>query len=308
MKYLVIEGRAPQDGSAAKRALILCPKWMSSTLVCAGIVGRVVELTDGNIIEEGNVPMSEQECLEGLRLDAAADLESQQEDVSDFAEPTHQGPRPELPNTDPHAADDAYRQGMQATREVLRKELQEFIPEGTAFTPAWLHGQLAELGRLRASETSLIEQWENMAAVLEKHGITDQDNRVDWLDSRLARSTEDGFNSDKNVRELRHLCVVNGYSPAEMGALLPWLEAQLGQLKTANANLDAWRDAAGSAGLVQECNAMTGQIMRLYLPIDATESDAEDRMQNALDQRDDEIERLRTLLKGIRRMTKKASR
>jgi hypothetical protein len=67
MKYIVIQGRLPQDGSEAKTALIMFPDWVSPTLVCAGVIGRVQELTDGGIIEQGNAPTSEQEVLAGLR-------------------------------------------------------------------------------------------------------------------------------------------------------------------------------------------------------------------------------------------------
>lgn len=262
MKYLVIEGRAPQNGSAAKRALILCPKWMSSTLVCAGIVGRVIELTDGNIIEEGNVPMSEQECLEGLRLDAAADLESQQEEAPDFAESRAEGMEPPANQSTPGYAlapgdfaesraegmepaqtpadaaqqhDEAYRQGMQANLNAMLGELSRLGMPPNTRPLVWIQGLIDELEQLRNPPQP------------------------------VADATLDGFNSDKNVQELRRLCIANGYDPVEMGALLPWLEAQLVRLELANNNLDAWRDAAGAAGLAQECDAITGQIKRLYV-------------------------------------------
>jgi hypothetical protein len=252
MKYLVIEGRAPQDGSPAKRALILCPEWMSSTLVCAGIVGRVVELTDGNIVEEGVLPGSEEAVLEEIREDAAADLESQQE----FEEPPAVD-MPQAPNTDPHATDDAYRQGMQKVRTRLAELLLPFGMPADAKVSNWLKEQLEELAQLRATPAPI---------------------------------PEDGFNSDKNVQELRRLCIANGYNPVEMGPLLPWLEElmqfrafhreTLTKLQAAEAALDAWRDAAGSAGLVQECDVTTGQIKRLYMPEDLGSNTEAQRLRN----------------------------
>lgn len=119
MKYIIIEGRMPQDGSKAIQALVMFPKWMSPTLVCAGITGRVIEMTDGSIVETGNVPMSEAETLEGLRIDAATDLESQQE--QELQATGSLTPSAELPNSDPHAVDNAYREGMQANRDALTK-------------------------------------------------------------------------------------------------------------------------------------------------------------------------------------------
>lgn len=55
MKFIVIQGRMPQDGSKAATARIIFPDWLSPTLVCAGIIGRVQELTDGNILEGGKL-------------------------------------------------------------------------------------------------------------------------------------------------------------------------------------------------------------------------------------------------------------
>lgn len=79
MQYIVIEGRKPQDGAKPAQALLILPKWISPTLACAGIVGRVIELTDGNVIEQGAVPMGEREMLYNLREDAHSDAESQQD-------------------------------------------------------------------------------------------------------------------------------------------------------------------------------------------------------------------------------------
>lgn len=82
MQYIVVQGRMPQDGSKALEALVIFPAWVSATLMCAGVSGRVIELTDGSIKESGPVPMSEAEVLEGLRADAAANVESQGADCT----------------------------------------------------------------------------------------------------------------------------------------------------------------------------------------------------------------------------------
>lgn len=68
MKYIVIKARDPQDGSAALQARVIFPDWMSPTLVCAGIIGRVQELSDGGIIEEGStVEHSDDAYREGMQ-------------------------------------------------------------------------------------------------------------------------------------------------------------------------------------------------------------------------------------------------
>ena len=215
MKYLVIQGRAPQDGSAARTALILCPSWMSSTLVCAGIVGRVIELTDGNIIEECILPHEggEEELLQEIRNDlygegvahpatnpfttpeptaeATEQTPPANQDVPGYAEPVVA----QTPADAAQQRDDAYREGNQAARNMFTETLKEH-----GFNPA-------------------------------ERGMKE------WL-----------------VAELEELAQFRKDRPETLAAL-----------QKANDNLDAWRDAAGAAYLVQECDA-DGQIKRLLLP------------------------------------------
>lgn len=69
MQYAVLQGRMPQDGSKPDTALILFPAWVSATLLCAGVCGRVIELTDGSIIEGAVIPTegTEQDLLDEIR-------------------------------------------------------------------------------------------------------------------------------------------------------------------------------------------------------------------------------------------------
>lgn len=55
-RYILVRARKNQDGSPAVEARITFPSWMSDTLVCAGITSRFIELSDGNIVERGDVP------------------------------------------------------------------------------------------------------------------------------------------------------------------------------------------------------------------------------------------------------------
>lgn len=77
MQYIVVQGRQPQDGSKALEALVIFPAWVSATLMCAGVSGRVIELTDGSIKQQGRVSLDEAETLEALLEDEAMNAESQ---------------------------------------------------------------------------------------------------------------------------------------------------------------------------------------------------------------------------------------
>ncbi len=166
MKYIVIEARAPQDGSPAKTALLMFPKWISSTLVCAGIVGRVIELTDGNIIEEGDMPVDEETCLETIREKAAADAELQQE--KELPLTGSEGRAAGLPSTDPVAVEDAYREGMQKQRTLMAETFTKHgMPQGTPMGE-WITAELVELAALRkrylqtADSPELIDSYQSL--------------------------------------------------------------------------------------------------------------------------------------------------
>lgn len=196
MQYIVIEGRKPQDGAKPAQALLILPKWISPTLACAGIVGRVIELTDGNVIEQGAVFMGEQETLDSLRIDIRQDSESQQEPSADFASSRAEAmePTPQAPADAAQQRDDAYREGMQATRDKLAGLLLQFGMPTDAKVPNWLKEELEELAAFRESRPEI-----------------------------------------------------------------------LAKLQAAEDNLDAWRDAAGAADLVQVCDVQTGRIKQLLV-------------------------------------------
>ena len=180
MQYIVIEGRKPQDGAKPTQALLILPKWISPTLACAGIVGRVIELTDGNVIEQGALPMGEQEVLAELREDARSDAESQMEiDDRHEQELRAEGVTAPAVRPTPGAADaaqqrdDAYREGMQAMRSKVAELLLPFGMPSDAKVPNWLKEQLEELAqfrkdrpetlaRLQAAEDNL-DAWRNAA-------------------------------------------------------------------------------------------------------------------------------------------------
>lgn len=94
MQYAVLQGRMPQDGSKPDTALILFPAWVSATLLCAGICGRVIELTDGSIIEGAVIPAegTEQDLLDEIR----SELGGAQQRVTDPAPARAEGMEPPL--------------------------------------------------------------------------------------------------------------------------------------------------------------------------------------------------------------------
>ena len=226
MKYIVIEARKPQDGSPARQALVMFPDWMSATLVCAGITGRIIEMTDGGIKESGALEITEQEVLTAAL-------------IGGFPSPTTSE---QTPCDVTQQRDEAYREGMQAMRDTLMTALTDagFVqPEGVKFVP-WLLSQLQELAQFRINPPEF------------KGGASRQ-----AYDETLAK------------------------------------------LQAAEDNLDAWRDAAGdNPSIRQYFDTETGRLAKLSAAIDASES-------NRVAELTEEIDRLRTLLAGIRRMAKK---
>lgn len=209
MQYIVIEGRKPQDGAKPAQALLILPKWISPTLACAGIVGRVIELTDGNVIEQGLLPGGEQDLLAEIRADMLENTELQQaEPTTDFASSRAEAAEPiEAPAVRPtpgaadvaQQRDDAYREGMQATRDKLAGLLLQFGMPAGAKVPNWLKEQLEELAqfrkdrpetlaRLQAAEDNL-DAWRDAANANDKiHEYYGDGGRIE----RLAVAVEGG--------------------------------------------------------------------------------------------------------------------
>lgn len=292
MQYIVIEGRKPQDGAKPAQALLILPKWISPTLACAGIVGRVIELTDGNVIERGAVFMGEQETLDSLRIDISQDLESQQEPSADFAPSRAEATEPiEAARPTPGAADaaqqrdDAYREGAQAVRTAMAKRFTEHgMPEGAGMGK-WFKAQMEELERHRNAALPV-----KLNALLLEFGGTPGGEGYDFLRGELEELAQ--FRKDR--------------------------PETLAKLQAAEDNLDAWRDAANVNDKIHKYFGEGGRIERLAVLVDATVSNAEqviaayrqdlDSAMGGIDERDAEIEQLRTLFKGIRRMAKKGLR
>jgi hypothetical protein len=193
MKYIVIQGRMPQDGSKARTALFVYPSWISSTLVCAGVVGRVIELTDGNILEEGGLPecATEESFLQIM------------EEMRDSITPSEATPAAThiKASIDP---DDAYREGNQAMRVAIQKTMIDLGMPEDAKPGVWMKEQLDELSNCRAQ----LKQFEG-------------------------------------------------------GATRQRFDETLAELQTEQANLDAWRTAAGASGLCIEYNG-AGQVRKIY--------------------------------------------
>lgn len=332
MQYIVIEGRKPQDGAKPAQALLILPKWISPTLACAGIVGRVIELTDGNVIEQGALPMGEQEILAELREDMRLDTESQMEtddrheqelqaegvtapvasDLTDevidaLAESMPGGvlgfmkdwgyrqfarevqarctTPPQTPADAAQQRDDAYREGMQAARTAVAKRFTEHgMPEGAGMGE-WFKAQMEELERHRNSALPV-----KLNALLLEFGGMAGGEGYDFLRGELEELAQ--FRKDR--------------------------PETLAKLQAAEDNLDAWRDAANVNDKIHKYFGEGGRIERLAVSVDATVSNAEqviaayrqdlDSAMGSIDERDAEIEQLRTLLKGIRRIAKKGLR
>lgn len=178
MKYIVIQGRMPQNGEKAKTALIMFPAWVSPTLVCAGVTGRIIELTDGNIIEQGNAPMSEQEVLDGLRIDAAADLESQAE------------PAPTASTSDIHPD--------------LNALLLKFGAKPGAAYLEFLQAELEELAQFRKDRPETLKQLQLAHDTIEDFGgfptPTLSDEAIDALFDKLPGGVQ-GFLKEWGYRQ-----------------------------------------------------------------------------------------------------------
>lgn len=225
MKYIVIQGRAPQDGSEARKALFVCPSWLSSTLVCAGIVGRVIELTDGNILEEGELPecATEENFLEIMEEMRDADqAPSRPHPGGAIFTSTTQGSLAVggsggaggangvggsaveshvRASIDP---DDAYREGNQAMRLSIHKVMVELGMPEDAKPGQWMKEQLGALVEAQAQ----LKQFEG-------------------------------------------------------GATRQRFDETLAELQTEQANLDAWRTAAGAAELCIEHDA-NGRVLKIF--------------------------------------------
>lgn len=349
MQYIVIEGRKPQDSSKPTRALLILPKWVSPTLACAGIVGRVIELTDGNVIEQGLLPSGEQDLLAEIRADMLENAESQQGPSLNQMVPDH--PTPEMKaddrheqelqaegvvapvallNEDPHVAGNAYRQGAQAERNsTLGAMSRAGMPPNTR-PMDWINGlvsKLAETEALLATTQACLEAVQEPEAV----PITPDREFINRLCLEFGAFAGDTWR--KWLREqLEELAQFRKDRPET-----------LAKLQAAEDNLDAWRDAAGAADLVQVCDTQTGRIKALLAQDQATQqitpgalpSDmdlntlcgaygclpGEDRMvwlqrklnelvqaHGELGDRDEELSQLRQGLDKIRKTAKKALR
>lgn len=172
MKYLILQARRPQDGTPPLEALILLPKWMSSTLVCAGITGRITEMSDGNIVEEGNLCWTE----EALRHDAKGAVVKTLGDVPKVVlphPPSTDAPLLRAKDYKPAGEldpDNAYREGMQATRKSVTEAFIKLGMPEDASPLQWVTKQLEErdahaltIGRLEKSVAALTQEVANLA-------------------------------------------------------------------------------------------------------------------------------------------------
>lgn len=256
MQYIVIEGRKPQDGAKPTQALLILPKWISPTLACAGIVGRVIELTDGNIIEQGALPVGEQETLESVREDMRSDAESQQEHVTEcplcaLQQPYHHKGCPNVP-----VAVEESAAKSDLTDEAI-DALAGSMPGGVSgFMKDWGYRQFAREVQARCSRAEPVEvavpvtkDREFINRLCLEFGAQPGDTWQEWLREQLEELAQ--FRKDR--------------------------PEALAKLQAAEDNLAAWRDAAGANPLIQQyTDEKTGQITRLAVAVTASRDASDD--------------------------------
>lgn len=341
MQYIVIEGRKPQDGAKPAQALLILPKWISPTLACAGIVGRVIELTDGNVIEQGAVFMGEQETLDSLRVDISQDSESQLEtDDRHEQELQAEGVTAPVVATGSFAEaniaqqrDDAYREGMQAARTSIVKRFTEHgMPEGAGMGE-WFKAQMEELERHRNAALPV-----KLNALLLEFGGKPGGEGYEFLRGELEELAQFRKDRPETLAKLQHAEnqlaeFINDEKYEQCKriadrAVLDMQEANA-RAQAAEDNLDAWRDAAGrNPMIVQNTDSQTGRIVSLgvdkgangdVVALNRQVAELQTQLQEfegvdenfqalneALTHRDHRIEQLRKDLKKIRKLVKAA--
>lgn len=154
MKFIRIEGRMSQNGSVAPQAVIIFPGWMSPTLVCAGITGRVIELTDGSVIEEGTLP---NECTEADFLAA----------IKKANEPSDPEPTPEI---EP-APEGVEVYDVKEYWDKLNGILTEFGCPPETSRLGWIREQLEKLDAWRDAAnncTNLVQKFNPLTGFIEE--------------------------------------------------------------------------------------------------------------------------------------------
>lgn len=255
MQYLVIQGRAPQDGSEPAKALILCPAWMSATLVCAGITGRIIEMTDGSIVEGRVIEAEggEEELLAEIR----AEFEDEELPAAPpVVEAAYQeaerkiGMPPEM--AAPYSADavvegdvyenvalcpqdaDEYTRGMQDVRAQFVKVLTPFgFPEDGARPKMWIKAQLEQ----KVTEQRNLDAWRDAAGAAELCIEYDENGMVRKI---FGPEESGGVNTSEIAPALNALLLEFGGKPG--GDYLEFLREQLEAAANANAVIATLRD------------------------------------------------------------------
>lgn len=272
MKYIVIQGRMPQNGGTAKTARILFPDWLSPTLVCAGIIGRVQELTDGNILEGGKVEEHIERYAEIIGKGVLADdigewvryedhvlLMAALRDALQAAEAERDALHlSALENVDTRTpviqsaatADDAYREGMQAQRNSILGDMSRAGMPPDTRPLDWINGLVV---KLQAAEDNL-DAWRDAAG---RNPLI-----VQHTDSDTGRITALGVAKDTMTLELQ-LDTTQAVAQLEVLQHDPLRLQEFGTLEEAQAAHDALADKVDELyGLLEQ---RTNQRDALYV-------------------------------------------
>lgn len=285
MQYIVVQGRQPQDGSTPLEALVIFPAWVSATLMCAGVSGRVIELTDGSIKEGG--PMaggSEAELLEAIH--------------EEFGGPQHVVSEPTTP--------DCTNEDSWNCKYCRKTENCEALNSqgGGAPEPAVV---LSFVDSREKLVDWLLNQGNFTREYLE--GMLNSDLIAMAKDKRLAPGSWMHLTDEPRPSVGRF---PGSVEQAYEGALNEILELER-KLKIAQDNLEHTVNYMNEGCTCGRAPAPKHTSVPNPTPADYAElrdrieelTDVNQQQQRELAAQDQELERLRTLLAGIRRLAKK---
>lgn len=237
MQYLVIQGRAPQDGTEPTKALILCPAWMSATLVCAGITGRIIEMTDGSIVDGRVLPYTggEEELLAEIR----AEFEEE-----------------ELPAAPP-VVEAAYQEAERQTR--VPPEMA--APYSANAGPSALLSDCeidAVFEKMPNGPTGFLKDWGYRQFA---RAIQERLAQVAQASADAAQQRDDAYREGAQAERNNILGHMSRAGMPPNTRPLDWVGSLV-------KNLDAWRDAAGAAELCVEYDE-TGMVRKIFGPAES---------------------------------------
>lgn len=248
MQYLVIQGRAPQDGSEPAKALILCPAWMSATLVCAGITGRIIEMTDGSIVEGRVIDAEggEEELLAEIRREFEEGDTQVAEAPSEMALAAYReseqrkiGIPPEM--AAPYSAD-----------AVVEGDLYKDVAFGALLSDCEID---AVFEKMPNGPTGFLKDWGYRQFA---RAIQDRLAQVAQVPADVAQQRDDAYRQGAQAER-------NNVLGRMLRAGMPSNTRPLDWVESLVKNLDAWRDAAGAAELCVEYDE-SGMVRKIFGP------------------------------------------